>query len=241
MRTDPPVPDGNHHQPGFWHALAERERAALHAVARPRSYPARTALCHEGERYDHVIVVIDGWAKVTGTTADGHEVVLAVRGPGDLVGESAVLARRVRSATVTALDRVHALLVPADRFTAFLDAHPRTWRLLSGTFVHRLDDADRRVRDQASASGAQRLADLLLHLADLSERYVPPAPDGSIVIRPPLSQEELGSWVGASRETVARALHGWRRQGLVRTGWRRITVVDRKGLRAYAHEHGPEA
>jgi CRP/FNR family transcriptional regulator, cyclic AMP receptor protein len=57
-----------------------------------------------------------------------------------------------------------------------------------------------------------------------------------VEICPPLSQEELGSWVDTSRETVARALHAWRRTGLVRTGWRRITVVDRKGLWNYAQQ-----
>lgn len=232
--------DGNHpgpppdRRPGFWPALDERERAALAGAARPSLYPARAPLCHQGDRHDHVIVILSGWVKVTSTTSGGHDIVLAVRGPGDLVGESAVLARRKRSATVSALDRVGALLVPAERFTAFLDAHPRAWLLISDTFVRRLDDADRRLRAQASTSGAQRLAVLLLHLADLSERYAPPAPDGSVAISPPLSQEELGSWVDASRETVARALRDWRAQGLVRTGWRRTVVVDRAGLRAVA-------
>lgn len=235
------MPDGsNLHRPGFWRALDERERAALREVARPQTFAARRPLCLQGDEHDHVIVVLAGWAKVTSTTPDGHEVVLAVRGPGDLVCESAALGRRVRSATVVALAQVHGLLVPAERFTAFLDAHPRSWRLISDTFVRRLDDADRRVRARASASGARRLATLLLQLAEESERHFPAGPDGSVAIGPPLSQEELGSWVGASRETVARAMKDWRRQGLVRTGWRKVTVVDRTGLEAYARAQGPE-
>jgi CRP/FNR family transcriptional regulator, cyclic AMP receptor protein len=57
--------------------------------------------------------------------------VLAVRGPGDLIAESAVLGTRRRSATVTALDPLTALVIPAARFTAFLDEHPQVWRLIS--------------------------------------------------------------------------------------------------------------
>ncbi|MFF5259634.1 Crp/Fnr family transcriptional regulator [Actinomadura viridis] len=219
---------------GFWDALDEEQRAALRQASRPRLYPARRPLCHQGEESDHIIIIEDGWAKVTSATEDGHDVVLAVRGPGDLVCESAVLGSRERSATVTALCPIRALVVPASRFTAFLDAHAMVWRLVSGTFVRRLDDADQRLQAHVAAKGAQRLALLLANLAELSARHARPAPDGSVEIAPPLSQEELGSWMDASRETVARALNTLRRRGLVRTGWRRITVVDLPGLRAYA-------
>ncbi|WP_019633878.1 Crp/Fnr family transcriptional regulator [Actinomadura atramentaria] len=226
----------------FWTALDEPRRAALRAAGRSRPYPARAPLCVQGDASDHVVVVESGWAKVTSATADGRDVVLAVRGPGDLVCESAVLGSRERSATVTALGPLRGLVVPAGRFTAFLDANPALWRLVSGTVVGRLDAADRRVRAQASARGPQRLALLLAELAALSEASEPSAagprarpPGGAVTIAPPLSQEELGSWMDASRETVARALNELRRRGLVETGWRRITVLDPGRLRAFAH------
>ncbi|GLZ16364.1 Crp/Fnr family transcriptional regulator [Actinomadura sp. NBRC 104425] len=218
----------------FWNALDAAQRADLRAAARPRTYPARTPLCFQGEDSDHIIVIESGWAKVTSTTSDGRDVVLAVRGPGDLICESAVLGGRRRSATVTALSPVRALVVPAARFTAFLDGHPAVWRLVSGTLVRRQDDADRRLQAHVSARGARRLAGLLAQLAEMSARHSPPGPDGRIAIAPPLSQEELGSWMDASRETVARALNNLRAQGLVRTGWRKIVVEDLPGLRAYA-------
>ncbi|MWK39315.1 cyclic nucleotide-binding domain-containing protein [Actinomadura sp. J1-007] len=225
---------------GFWDALERPERTALREVARPRGFPPKIPLCYQGEESDHIIIIERGWAKVTSSTEDGHDVVLAVRGPGDLVCESAVLGSRHRSATVTALSPVRALIVPAARFTGFLDAHPAVWLLVSGTFVRRLDDADRRLQAHVSAKGAQRLALLLADLAALSARHTPPADDGSIDIAPPLSQEELGSWMDASRETVARALNTLRQRGLVRTGWRKITVVDLPGLRAFAQDRAPD-
>ncbi|WP_131740539.1 Crp/Fnr family transcriptional regulator [Actinomadura roseirufa] len=219
---------------GFWDRLDTAQRTALRETARPRLFQPRAPLCYQGDESDHIIIIEAGWAKVTSATAGGHEVVLAVRGPGDLVCESAVLGSRERSATVTALGPVRALVVPAARFTGFLDAHPGVWLLVSGTFVRRLDDAGRRLQAHVAATGAQRLALLLAELAELSARHGPPGPGGRIDIAPPLSQEELGSWTDASRETVARALHRLRRRGLVSTGWRRITVVDPAGLRAFA-------
>jgi CRP-like cAMP-binding protein len=195
-------------------------------------FSAGMPLCYQGDPSDHVIIIQTGWAKVTSTTEDGHDVVLAIRGPGDLVCESAALGHRHRSATVAALGPLRALVVPAPRFTAFLDEYPRAWRMVSGTFVRRLDEADGRHGARASADGARRLAFLLLDLAD---QYGKPGPAGSIVILPPLSQQELASWVDSSRETVARAFKRWRATGLVHTARRRTTVLSPPGLRAYAH------
>ncbi|RAY13992.1 Crp/Fnr family transcriptional regulator [Actinomadura craniellae] len=224
------------HRPhgGFWRSLGPAEQQALLGISRPRTFTARTALCHQGEASDHIIVIRDGWAKVTVTGADGSTVVLAVRGPGDLVGEMATIGHRHRSATVTALNTIRALVVPSARFNVFLREHPAALQLVSSNVVRRLDDADRRLQERASSSGAQRLARLLFDLSELSDSYARTGAGGGIEISPPLSQQELGSWVGASRETVARALQDWRRRGLVRTGWRRITVLDRPGLSALA-------
>ncbi|WP_243713115.1 Crp/Fnr family transcriptional regulator [Actinomadura sp. 6K520] len=224
-------------RPEFWAALDAAQQAALRAAGRPRQYPVKSPLVYQGDESDHVIIIERGWAKVTSATEDGHDVVLAVRGPGDLLAESAVLGGRPRTATVTALSPVRALVVPAARFTGFLDDHPDVWMLVTGTFVKRLDDSDRRLRAHVTSRGTRRLAMLLAELAERSVQHVPPAPDGSIEIGPPLSQEELGSWMDASRETVARAMHGLRREGLIRTGWRRITVVNLPGLREYAKEN----
>jgi CRP/FNR family transcriptional regulator, cyclic AMP receptor protein len=108
--------------------------------------------------------------------------------------------------------------------------------MVSGTFVRRIDDHDRRLRAQASADGARRLALLLI---DLAEHYGTPGRAGSIVIQPPLSQSELASWVDSSRETVARALKVWRADGLVDTARRKITVLNPDRLRAYANGQAP--
>jgi CRP/FNR family cyclic AMP-dependent transcriptional regulator len=229
---DQPQPAG-----GFWNELDKTEQVALKDAARSLTYSTGMPLCYQGDPSDHVIVIESGWAKVTSSTEDGHEVVLAIRGPGDLICESAVLGSRPRSATITALGTLRALLVSASKFTAFLDEHPRVWRMVSGTLVRRNDDDARRLGAHASADGARRLALLMVHL---TERCGVQRPDGAIMILPPLSQEELASWIDASRETVARALKVWRARGLVDTARRKIIVLRPENLRAYADGHnGP--
>lgn len=230
----PPEPS----QKTFWSALDDDRQAALCEVGYFRVFAGGAPIMHQGDESDQVVVIESGWAKVTSATAGGHEVVLAVRGPGDLVGESALTGGGERSATITALSHVRALVIPAARFMAFLDAHPEVWLLVSSTVVQRLDDADRRLRVHLTSRGLERLALLLADLADLSAGQNPPGPDGSIDIGPPLSQEELGRWMDASRETVARSLGALRRQGLVRTDRRKITVVDPSRLRAFARVSG---
>ncbi|MGI5330916.1 Crp/Fnr family transcriptional regulator, partial [Actinomadura nitritigenes] len=172
----------------FWDSLSPQEQIALREVARPRSFSPRQPLLNEGDDSDHVLLITAGWAKVISTTEDGHQMVMGVRGPGDLVGEDAALAAVPRPATVWTLSPVRALAIPFARFLAFLDAHPAAWRTLTTTQIHRLAEAERRIKWQASGLDAtQRLALLLTELAELSTVHAPPHPDGSIDIAPPLS------------------------------------------------------
>lgn len=219
----------------FWEALTDDERAALSRAGRIRTFrPGGEALTFEGDASAHMLVILDGWAKVVSPTDSGKEVVLAVRGPGDMVGEISAMFDRPRTATVQALVPLRALSVPAARFKAFLDEHPRSWWPLMATIVDRMGELGNRLRVNAGADGTCRLAHLLVHLAEVSLRYTEPEPDGRIPILPPLSQADLGSWVDASRETAARGFGELRERGLVQTAYRKVTVLDLPGLRAFA-------
>jgi len=216
--------------PGFWDLLPHDERRALWSLGREREYPPGAALCVEGDPVTHVFVLLDGWVKVMAVTADGRESVLALRGAGDLVGETAGETTGVRNATMQAMVTVRALIVGYDRFTSFLDTHLGGNRAYRRVIVLRWRDAEAMLRVHAVTSGAQRLAGLLIGLA---ERLGGQA-EGVIEIALPLSQDELASLAGTSRATVARALNAWRRRGLIRTGQRRITLTDVPGLRRAA-------
>ena len=217
----------------FWFALNDAQRKKLLKVARPCVYSTRSSLMYQGEESDHVIVIEDGWVKVTATTKGGHEVLLAVRGPGDLIGEGALLGSGRPSATIKALTPVHGFVLHSGRFENFLNEHPAVWKLVGRTLVQRQEGVERRLQAHISTKGTRRLAALLVELAEMSAKHVSPSPDGHIPIAPPLSQEELGRWIDASRETVARALNNLRARGLVRTGRRKIVVEDLPGLREF--------
>jgi CRP-like cAMP-binding protein len=217
----------------FASALDTEGRRCFESLGRLRRYPKGSMLFLEGDRSSSVLAIRTGRIKVTTTTAEGHELVLALRGPGALVGELASLSLgdRRRSATGVALGPVLAQVVPNDDFVSFLEQHPRALLALTRMIIGRLHDADRRRAEFGSYDTLGRLARVLRELADGSG--VPTA-DG-VRLDPPLAQHELAGLVGASRESVVRALTDLRRRGLIETGRRRLVVRDVTALAALTH------
>ena len=126
----------------FLAGLSQDEQDALRAPGLVRSYPRGTALFHERQAADRVLVVLEGCVKLSCLSEGGKEVVLAIRGPGDLLGELAAIDGQPRSATATALEPVQALSLSAGEFRAFLETHPRACMALLEVLSARLRDAD---------------------------------------------------------------------------------------------------
>ena len=216
-------PHGTGPAQGFWPLLSDDERTVLTGLGRTTVYPPGAVMCVEGDPNTHVFVLVDGWVKIVGVTSDGHELTLALRGRGDTVGEVAGETTGYRTATVQAVGTVRALIVPYERFSSFLDAHDGADRAYRRMVTRRWNDAESMLRARSVTSGAQRLAGLLLELAD-----------SELQTAMTLTQEELASLTGASRATVTRALSNWRRRGIIRTGQRDITITDPGALRKIA-------
>jgi CRP/FNR family transcriptional regulator, cyclic AMP receptor protein len=208
---------------GFWPLLSDDERTVLAGLGRTNVYPPGAVMFVEGDPSTHVFVLVDGWVKIVGVTSDGHELTLALRGRGDTVGEVAGETTGYRSATVQAVGTVRALIVPYERFSSFLDSHDGADRAYRRMVTQRWNDAESMLRARSVTSGAQRLAGLLLELAD-----------SELQTAMTLTQEELASLTGASRATVTRALSNWRRRGIIRTGQRDIAITDLGALRKIA-------
>jgi CRP-like cAMP-binding protein len=147
-----------------------------------------------------------------------------------LLGELAAIDEQPHSASVRSLEPVEVLTVALREFTAFLQAHPRTMWLLMRLITERLRDADRKRVEFGVYDTLTRVARRLVELVD---RFGEPTETG-IRITLPFTQDELASWVGASREAVAKAFHALRARGYVRTQRRTVTVVDIEGLRRRA-------
>jgi CRP/FNR family transcriptional regulator, cyclic AMP receptor protein len=215
---------------GFWTLLSGDERDTLSALGLPRDYPAGATICLEGDPATHVFILLAGWVKILSATKDGHEILIALRGDGDVVGEIAGETTGRRNATIQAIDTVHALIVRHDKFRSFLDTNLGAGHAYRRVVTQKWNDTDSMLRRRAGTTGAQRLAALLLDLAERHGREV----DGATHLVMPLSQEELASLAGTSRATITRAYGNWRKRGLIRTGQRRITILDAPGLQRIA-------
>ena len=214
----------------FWDLLTPDERRALRELGGDRRYPPGATMCVEGDPATHVFILLGGWVKVLSESENGAQAVLALRGDGDIVGETAGETAGRRNATMRAIGAVQALIVGYDRFSSFLDTHPGASRAYRRVVTRRWSDADTMLRRRTVTSGAQRFAGLIL---DLAGRYGKRA-GSAIELALPLSQEELASLAGTSRATVARALANWRERGLISTGQHRITVIDAAALQRVA-------
>ncbi|KUN30514.1 transcriptional regulator [Streptomyces corchorusii] len=216
----------------FLARLEKEDRVALLATGRPLRYQARAVLMHQAEPSTHVVLVLHGWTKVTATAANGYEALLALRGPGDILGEGAALSGRYRAATVTALEPVEAVVIDQGRFTTFLAENPPVALQLLSLTTDRQRSTDRHRLQWAALSVRERLAVLLLELL----RTHGTRTDEGIELTIGLSQQEFAGSVGSSREAVARLLKELRTREVLVTRRRRIVVLRPDVLRRIAGE-----
>jgi CRP-like cAMP-binding protein len=214
----------------FLPGLSDAEVEGLREHGVVRGYPRGTALFHEQQAPDRVVVLLSGCVKLSALSDDGREVVLAIRGPGDLLGELSAIDGRPRSATATALEPVEALVVPASDFRTFLERNPRVSLLVVAMLSRRLRDADRKRIEFTAQDSTGRVA---ARIVELSERFGDRVEKG-LQIDLPISQEELAGWTGCSRDSVVKALHAMRDLRWIETERRRITVLDLDALRRRA-------
>lgn len=212
---------------GFLQELSAEEAAAFRAVGLERAYGANVTLVHQGDDAGPVIVLLRGWVKIVKIAEGGRQAIVSLRGEGDLVGELAAIDGGPRSTSVTTLEPVEALLVPRSDFMALLEQRPRVALVILRIVAARLRYAGAQQAELGTHDVVGRLAQRLL---ELSDRFGVRSERG-LEIELLLSQEELASWIGASREAVSKAFQLLRSLRIVETGRRRVTILDFDALR----------
>ena len=212
--------------------LTEAERSELLALGVTRTLRPGTHLLVEGARDTHVEVLRRGHVKVTMTIA-GVPRLVAIRLPGELIGEFGAITGNGRTATVTAGGEVVSTVIRQAEFLPYLATHPRVAAQLTAAVGERLRSANARRSEFVAFPVHVRLAQVL---GDIAATCGQPDPAGGVLLGVHLNQTELATLVGAAEDTVQKALRMLRRQGLLRTGYRRITVLDPATLRHLVEE-----
>jgi CRP/FNR family cyclic AMP-dependent transcriptional regulator len=198
--------------------LSSDEIATLSKRAVKRSFPKRTVIINEGDAADALYIIASGKVKIYAADAEGREVVLVTSGPGEYFGEM-MLDEGPRSASVMTLEASTFLVIPKDDLRQFLKDNPGFAVRLIEKLIHRVRALTASVKSLALMNVYGRVAGLLLELAE--ER------GGNWVIGERLTQQDIASRVGASREMVSRILKDLSDGGYIAVQRKRI-VINRK-------------
>jgi CRP-like cAMP-binding protein len=201
----------------------------LRAEGRPVRFRRGQALFTEGDLADRVFVIERGWVMITSVAPGGREIVLGLRGPGEIIGDLSALDGEPRSATAIAAGEVEATVASGSVLIRALSDASAAVELLRVLAI-RLRDADRKRLEFAALDTLGRVA---WRLHELSERFGKDTADG-IEVELPLSQEQLASWCGASREATVKALAALRTLGCISTSRRSVLIRDPQALRRHA-------
>jgi CRP/FNR family transcriptional regulator, cyclic AMP receptor protein len=190
-------------------------------LTRERTYPKGSVILFQGDPGDSLYVLRQGRAKVVLIGEDGREVILGVLEPGAHFGELALIDDQPRSAHVIAMEDSQLLILRREDFRRRVEANPSVaWALLM-ELSRRLRRADQKIGGLVLLDVPGRISRLLLDLSSESSNGT---------IEKPLTHQTIAQMIGASRETVSRAMKDFQEEGLIRVERRRIAVANRDAL-----------
>ena len=198
----------------------------ISALAIRRPYEQDAIVFSQGDPGDSLYGVVTGRVRISASTREGKEMFLNIMEPGDTFGEIALLDGNPRTATATATATCELMIIPRAQFLTLLQREPTVAIHLLQLLCQRIRWTSGQAEDSALLSVPSRLARRLLSLAKLHGQ--PSAKGIQLVI----SQEEMGRFLGISRQAVNQYLQEWRAKGWVDVGRGKVTVLDEKGLQA---------
>jgi CRP/FNR family cyclic AMP-dependent transcriptional regulator len=200
--------------------------AALLASMTRLTFARGTTIFREGEPGDRVFVIGEGKIKLGRRSNDGRENLLALLGPGEMFGELSLFDPGPRTATATVVADAVLFELAHTELISWLETHPTVAKHLLQALGRRLRRTNESLADLVFSDVPGRVAKALL---DLSTRFGEQVEDGLRVAHD-LTQEELAQLVGASRETVNKALADFAARGWIRREGRAVVLLDLERL-----------
>jgi CRP-like cAMP-binding protein len=213
----------------LFRGLSSENLGRIAALAVQRSYRSGEVVFMQGDPGDALYGVVTGKVRISAGVSDGKEIFLNIMEPGDTFGEIALLDGGSRTAAATAIVPSELVSIRRDHFLAVLEREPRVALELLRLCGERLRWTSGLIEDAALLDAPARLAKRLVSLSALHGQRVK---DG-VTLR--LSQEDLASFLGVSRQVVNQYLQGWLAQGWVRLGRGVVTVCNEDALKKLAH------
>jgi CRP-like cAMP-binding protein len=211
-------------------ALSASEQAVALALGHVRQYHGGEVLFNQGELSNFIVIIVDGYVKITAVSEIGTESLVAIRTAGDIVGELAAIDGLPRSATARAADAVLARVIMKPELDRCLRDRFDIARAFSQAVSAKLREATRRQVDFRRDTKS-RLAQVLVELYHGSAGT---RREGGMALL--VTQSELAGLIGASEPSVHKALRALRDAQVISTGYGRLVIEDITGLRQIAED-----
>lgn len=207
---------------GFLASASAGFRNMVSELAVRQQLKSGDVLFEEGDQGDTLYAVISGALEVSVTSQSGKKLGLDIMGPGALFGEIALFAPGPRTATLTAKTRTEVWGLRNSDVLASLKANPDLYKDMIELAGMRMRWMSNQYHEQVFMDVTTRLARKILHLSENGKKPVQ------------MSHADLGTFVGATRETVSKTLSGWKREGLLELGRSTVMIIDLDGLNKIA-------
>jgi CRP-like cAMP-binding protein len=207
--------------------IPEAELRALVGRSRVLKLDARDVVFEQGDEGRTVLVVLEGYLKLSSTTQGGREAILDIAGPGSVFGEIAVLNGWTRAAGAVALSPARLLSIEGPAFTQALLRTPEALLAMVRLVSDRLKTATEQMTDAVDLPAPTRVAKALVYLAALHSK----PEQGGLRIEFQLSQRELGGLTGLTRESINKHLATFRDSGWIRMSGQDIVLTNLAALR----------
>jgi CRP-like cAMP-binding protein len=203
-------------------ALDEADALSLRANMDSVKIAKGSVLFAEGDEGDHLYVIVEGKLKLGTSSGDGRENLLSILGPGEMFGELSLFDPGPRTSTATAVTDAKLLSLGQEKLIPWLATNPNVSLQLLARLAQRLRRTNEAVGDLVFSDVPGRVAKALI---DLGERFGKQTDEG-LFVHHDLTQEELAQLVGASRETVNKALADFAGRNWLKLDGRAVLITD---------------
>lgn len=222
---------------GIFQGVEPSAVAALSQQLHPVEFPRGHVIFHEGEPGDRLYIIQSGKVKLGRRSPDGRENLLTIMGPSDMFGELSIFDPGPRTSSATTVTEVRAVSMDRDALKGWIQDRPEIAEQLLRVLARRLRRTNNNLADLIFTDVPGRVAKQLLQLA---QRFGTQE-NGALRVTHDLTQEEIAQLVGASRETVNKALADFAQRGWLRLEGKSVLIADSERLarRALARDGRP--
>ena len=189
-------------------------------------FPRGATIFEEGEPGDRLYIITSGKVKLARHSLDGRENLLTVMGPSDMFGELSIFDPGPRTSSAVCVTEVHAATMNSEMLHKWIEEHPEISEQLLRVLARRLRRTNASLADLIFTDVPGRVAKTLLQLANRFGSQE----GGALRVNHDLTQEEIAQLVGASRETVNKALATFAHRGWIRLEGKSVLIVDTEHL-----------